>query len=182
MGERPGEQLSVTDERDAAAERLRTAEEVVGRHRLHRFPAHRHAVKVLHGDDELAVARRAAAQAGLRPASYVAAAALASATGARAAHGARQDREALAELLHVRLAVHQYVVHLHQVAAELNSGGQAPGWLEQAVASGDRALERIDEAARLRVELRRSAAATPWGSASATSTSLGTTTHNGRWT
>jgi hypothetical protein len=149
MSEWPDEQLTVTSEPDPPREPVVTSEGVVGRHRLHRFPARRHAVKVLYGDDELAVVRRAAASAGLRPASYVAAAALASAADGRAPHGARQDREALAELLHVRLAVHQYGVNLNQIAAILNSGGQAPGWLEQAVAGGDRALERIDEAARL---------------------------------
>ena len=148
MGEKRGEQLTVTGQQDVPGEQSPTPE-AVGRHRLHRFPARRHAVKVLYGDDELAVVRRAAAQAGLRPSSYVAAAALASATGARAPHGGRQDREALAELLHVRLAVHQYGVNLSRVAAALGSGGHAPAWLEQAVAGGDRALERIDEAARL---------------------------------
>lgn len=144
----PGEQLIMTGEQDADSQRSAMAE-AVGRHRLHRFPARRHAVKVLYGDDELAVVQRAAAAAGLRPASYVAAAALASATGGRLPHGAGQDREALSELLHVRLAVHQYGVNLNQVAAALNSGGQAPGWLERAVAGGDRALARVDEAARL---------------------------------
>jgi len=146
--EQPSEQLTVTGERDWHGEQS-PAPDAVGRHRLHRFPARRHAVKVLYGDDELAVVRRAAPQAGLRPASYVAAAALASATGARAPQGARQDREALAELLHVCLAVHQYGVNLNQVAAVLTSGGHAPDWLQQAVAGGDRALARIDEAARL---------------------------------
>ena len=148
MAEKPSEQLTVTGEQDAVGEQL-PIPDPVGRHRLHRFPARRHAVKVLYGDDEFTVVRRAAAQAGLRPASYVAAAALASATGGPAPHGARQDREALAELLHVRLELHQYGLSLSQVAALLNSGGHAPGWLEQVVASGDRALERIDEAARL---------------------------------
>ncbi len=142
------EQLTVTGERDWHGERL-TTPDAVGRHRLHRFSARRHVVKVLYGDDEVGVVRRAALQAGLRPSSYVAAAALASATGARAPHGARQDREALAELLHVRLAVHQYGDNFSQVAVVLNSGGHAPGWLEPAVAGGDRALARIDEAARL---------------------------------
>ena len=148
MGEKSSEQLTVTAEQDAVGEQLPTPD-VVGRHRLHRFPARRHAVMVLYGDDELVVVRRAATQAGLRPASYVAAAALASAMGARAPHGGGQDREALAELLQVRLAVHQYAVNLSQVAAVLGSGGHAPDWLERAVADVDRALERIDEAARL---------------------------------
>ena len=147
MGEKPSEQLTVTGEQNPVGEQLPTPD-AVGRHRLHRFPARRHAVKVLYGDDELAVVRRAAAQAGLRPASYVAAAALASATGGPAPHGGRQDREALAELLQVRLVVHQYGVNL-KAASALSSGDQAPGWLERAVADVDRALERIDEAARL---------------------------------
>ncbi len=148
VGEKPGEQLTVTDEQDVHGEHWPTPD-AVGRHRLHRFPARRHAVKVLYGDDELAEIRHAAAQAGLRPSSYVAAAALASATGEPAPHGGRQEREALAELLQMRLVVHQYGVNLNRVAAVLSSGEQAPGWLEQALASGDRALERIDEAARL---------------------------------
>ena len=148
MGEKPSEQLTVTGEQNPVGEQLPTPD-AVGRHRLHRFPARRHAVKVLYGDDELAVVRRAATQAGLRLASYVAAAALASATGKPAPHGGRQDREALAELLQVRLEVHQYGVNLKEVAGALSSGDQAPGWLERAVADVDRALERIDEAARL---------------------------------
>jgi uncharacterized protein (DUF1778 family) len=48
-----------------------------GRHRQHRFPARPHALKVLYGDDEQAKVRRDAEIAGLRPSSYVAAAALA---------------------------------------------------------------------------------------------------------
>lgn len=148
VGEKPGEQLTVTDVQDLHGEHWPTPD-TVGRHRLHRFPARQHAVKVLYSDDELAEIRHAAARAGLRPASFVAAAALASAAGAPAPLGARQDREALAELLHVRLVVHQYVISLNQIAAVLNSGGHAPDWLEQAVAGGGRALDGIDEAARL---------------------------------
>ena len=120
-----------------------------GRHRLHRFPGRRNALKVLYGDDELAVVQHAAAEAGLRLSSYVAAAALASASGDRAPHAAAADRQALAELLQVRLAVRQYGVNLNQIAAALNSGGTAPVWLAEAVARGDRALARVDEAARL---------------------------------
>lgn len=122
----------------------------VGRHRLHRSPARTKALKVLYGDDEFGVVQRAAVAAGLRPSSFVAAAALASATGTRPPVGAVQDREALAELLQVRLAVRQYGVNLNQIAAALNSGGQStPPWLERAVAGGDRALARVDAAAGL---------------------------------
>lgn len=140
------EQSMAAGEQEAVGERPVTLP--VGRHRLHRFPGRPHAVKVLYGDDELEVVRRAAAEAGLRTASYVAAAALAAASGGRPPNGVGQDREALAELLHVRLAVRQYGVNLNQVAAALNSGGEVPDWLQRAVAGGDRALTAIDEAAR----------------------------------
>lgn len=48
-----------------------------GRHRQHRFPAHPHALKVLYSEDERDTILRAAQIAGLRPSSYLAAAALA---------------------------------------------------------------------------------------------------------
>jgi hypothetical protein len=52
-------------------------EATAGRHRQDRSPARGRALKVLYGDDELAAVQQAAALAGLRPSSYVAAAALA---------------------------------------------------------------------------------------------------------
>mgnify|MGYP000389074695 CR=1 FL=1 len=41
-----------------------------------------------------------------------------------------QDRELLAELIQARLALRRYAVNLNvnQIAAALNSGGQAPVW------------------------------------------------------
>ena len=48
----------------------------LGRHRRHRFPARGHVVKVLYDDGERAAVGQAASLAGLRPRSYVAAAAL----------------------------------------------------------------------------------------------------------
>jgi hypothetical protein len=119
-----------------------------GRHRLHRFPARTKAVKVLYGEDEFAVVHSAAQEAGLRPSSYVAAAALASAMGGSTPAGSSQDRRVLVELMQVRLAVRQYGVNLNQIAAVLNSGGQAPSWLREAVVAGDRVLAQVDEAAR----------------------------------
>lgn len=96
-----------------------------GRHRFHRFPARQHALKVPYGDDEQATILRAAQIAGLRPSSYVAAAALTMAeqvlterpapAGEVSGGAARrrrldtltphQDRELLAELLQARLAL-----------------------------------------------------------------------------
>jgi hypothetical protein len=120
-----------------------------GRHRLHRFPGRSHAFKVLYGDDEVAVVVLAAGQAGLRPSSYIAAAALAMAAGGTVQASSSGDRQFLAELLQVRTAVRQYGVNLNQIAAKLNSGGEAPVWMQQAVAGGDRALASVDAAARL---------------------------------
>jgi len=138
-----------------------------GRHRHHRFPARPHALKVLYGDDEHAAIRRAAQIAGLRPSSYVAAAALAmaeqvvsaepSTAGEPAGNAGRrrgttltphQDRELLAELIQARLALRRYAVNVNQVAAALNSGGTAPVWLEQAVAGANRAVAAVDAAAQ----------------------------------
>jgi hypothetical protein len=138
-----------------------------GRHRHHRFPARQHALKVLYGDDEQATILRAAQIAGLRPSSYVAAAALTMAeqvlteqpapagevSGAarprrRHTPTPHQDRELLAELLQARLALHRYAVNVNQVAAALNSGRLAPVWLSQAIAGADRAVTRIDTAAK----------------------------------
>jgi hypothetical protein len=140
-----------------------------GRHRQHRFPARANSMKVLYDDAEIASVRQAAAMSGLRPSSYVAAAALvlaeqvvgaaASVTdpaGLERAHGTgpgrltpAQDRELLAELMQARLAVRRFGVNVNQIAAALNSGGSAPVWMERAIAGGERAVVRIDEAAAL---------------------------------
>ncbi len=137
----------------------------LGRHRPHRFPARGHVVKVLYSEEERDTVERAAEVAGLRPSSYVAAAALRMAQGVLEARedvgqdGAteirqvvvawsdREDRELLAELIQARLALRRYGVNVNQAAAVLNSGGNAPVWLEQAIAGGDRAVVRVDAAA-----------------------------------
>ena len=138
-----------------------------GRHRQHRFPARPHALKVLYGDDEQAMILRAAEIAGLRPSSYVAAAALAMAEqvhsdrhakqvdesdgGDQRRHAAltpHQDRELLAELVQARLALRRYAVNVNQIASALNSTGVAPVWLDRAVAGADRAVDRLDAVAQ----------------------------------
>jgi len=139
----------------------------LGRHRRHCFPARTHVLKVLYSDQERDTVALAAEAAGLRPSSYVAAAALRMAqsvveapedVGADAAVIVRplvvgswmgEDREVLAELIQARLALRRYGVNVNQAARVLNSRGQAPGWLEQAVAGVDRAVARIDAAAGL---------------------------------
>ncbi len=136
---------------------------VPGRHRRHTFPARSHAVKVLYGEQERATVELAAELAGLRPSSYVAAVALlmaqrvvadgegqeqaGRAPGRPAVVSAREDRELLTELIQARLALGRYGVNVNQAAAVLNRGGDVPVWLEQAVAGGDRAVARVDDAA-----------------------------------
>jgi hypothetical protein len=123
------------------------------RYRVRRASARPRAVKVLYGEDELATVAQAAARAGLRPSSYVAAAALAAAQGAAAPASSSEFRELLTELMRTRAAVRQYGTNLNQVAAALNSGAsEVPVWLRAAVAGADRATARIDEAA---AQLRR---------------------------
>lgn len=135
----------------------------LGRHRRHMFPARSHAVKVLYGEQERATVEVAAELADLRLSSYVAAAALLMAQrvvedgegreqadrapGRPAVVSAREDRELLAELIRARLAVRRYGVNVNQAAAMLNRGGDVPVWLEQAIAGGNRAVARVDDAA-----------------------------------
>lgn len=141
--------------------RLVTGPADAGRHRLHRSPARGHAMKVLYGDDEWDLVVRAAQMLGLRRSSYVASAALAAAqlavhppqpdgTGRRRwAAAPAADRELLLELMRARAAVNRYGVNVNQAVAALHSTGQAPLWIEQAVAGARRAVERVDEAATL---------------------------------
>ena len=151
------------------------------RHRQHVFPGRALVVKARYTEDERAAVAQAAALAGLRPAGFVATAALlvarALAAGEKddaqvpagedvdAAHDAKaagapvlggrpvlvswsagENRQLLEELIQARLALRRYGVNVNQAVAALNSGGQAPVWLEQAVAGSDRAVVRVDEA------------------------------------
>ena len=118
---------------------------------------------------------RAAELTGLRPSGFVAAAALLLARGLLAkgsgappvgeaepppsvvppvlggrpvvvAWSVGKDQAVLEELVQARLALRRYGVNVNQAVAALNSGGQAPVWLEQAVAGSDRAVARVDAA------------------------------------
>ena len=57
-----------------------------------------------------------------------------------------EDQAVLGELVQARLALRRYGVNVNQAVAALNSGGQVPVWLEQAVAGSDRAVARVDAA------------------------------------
>lgn len=118
-------------------------------------------MKVLYGDYEWALIVEAARMLGLRRSSYVASAALSAAqlavhppradgTGRRHQSSApAADRELLLELMQSRAAVNRYGVNVNQAVAALNSVGQTPVWLEQAVVGARRAVERVDEASAL---------------------------------
>ena len=152
-------------EPDGPVEGLGPALPLAGWHRRHRSPAREHVVKVRYDDWELAVVRQAAGAAGLRPCGYVASAALTMARqllgndpvlagGGEPGGSGRprlvsegEDQLLMAELIQARLALRRYGVNLNQAAAVLNSGGPVPVWLELAVAGGDRAVARVDEAA-----------------------------------
>jgi len=111
------------------------------RYRVRRAPARPRAVKVLYGEDELATVGRAAARAGLRPSSYVAAAALASAQGAEPPPSQSESRELLTELMQTRAAVRRYGTNLNQIAAAMTreSPSRRCGWWRRSPArSGPR--------------------------------------------
>lgn len=121
--------------------------DVPGRYRLHETTPRRRAVKVLYGEQEMTAVRRAAAQAGLRPAGYVATVALAHAIGDSVPAAAGLDRQLLAELLQARSVVQQHRLQLGQLAAADALLLPALSWGE-AAAEAERAVGRLDELAR----------------------------------
>jgi hypothetical protein len=125
----------------------------VARHRRHRFPARTESVRARYDRDELAVVAAAAARAGMTPSGYVAATALAVASGSRPPD-ASGDRELLAELVQARLSVRRYAVNVNQGIAALHSGAGAPVWLQRAAAGCDRAVDRLDELTSLLLQRR----------------------------
>ncbi len=130
------------------------AASTVVRHRRHRFPARDKVVKVRYDDREFAVLAAAADRAGLTVAGFLAGAGL-SVAGQGPSPSQAADRELLAELVQLRLAIRRYAVNVNQAVAALHSTGQAPGWLLRAVAGADRAVLSADAATR-RVTGRRS--------------------------
>ena len=117
------------------------------RHRKHLRPGRSHLLRVSYSDDELDALRSAAERTGLTLTGYVAAAALAAAQGPAVAAPAPVSREVLGELILARAQVRRFGSLLNQVAARLNSGKEPPVWLDRAVALGERAVARVDNAA-----------------------------------
>ncbi len=99
-------------------------------------------------DEELSAIELAAGRAGLTPSGYVGAVALAAARGT-APPVPSQSRQALSELVAARAAVRRFGGNVNQAVAALNSTGEAPEWLGQAVQAAARAVARVDAAAEL---------------------------------
>jgi hypothetical protein len=97
-------------------------------------------------DEELVLVRAAAQRAGLTPSGYVADAALAAAVGGEPPAG-DPYREALLELMAARTQVRRFGTNVNQAVKAFNATGQAPEWLDRAVALTARAVERLDDAA-----------------------------------
>lgn len=119
---------------------------VVMRHREHRFPGRKRPVQVRFDEVEFAAVELAAGRAGLTPTGYVAAVAIAAATGGAPPAGS-QTREALQELMAARAVVRRVGGNLNQAVAVLNASGEPPEWLVRAVAVTVRAVRRVDDAA-----------------------------------
>ena len=117
------------------------------RHRRHQFPARTRVVKVRYDDREHALLAGASARAGLTVAGYLAGAGL-SAAGEGLPPSQAADRELLAELLRLRLAIRRYAVNVNQAVAALHSTGDAPIWLSRAVAGAHQAVLGADAATR----------------------------------
>jgi hypothetical protein len=145
MKQEEGEDAAATSDRagDVEAEALSR----VVRHRRHRFPARDRVVKVRYDDREHAVLAAAADRAGLTVAGFLAGAGLAVAGQGRPP-SQTADRELLAELLRLRLAIRRYAVNVNQAVAALHSTGEAPVWLSRAVAGAHQAVLSADAATR----------------------------------
>ena len=95
-------------------------------------------MQVRFGEEEFAAIELAAGRAGLTPTGYVGAVALA----------ASQSREALTELTAARAQVRRFGGNVNQAVAALNSTGETPQWLAQAVElTSPGGVRRVDAAA-----------------------------------
>jgi hypothetical protein len=96
-------------------------------------------------DAEYDAVTSAAYRAGMTPTGYAAHVALNAARDA-ATCTPDADRDALLELMACRTQLRRYGNNLNQAARVLNAGGDAPEWLQSAVALTDRVVHRIDQA------------------------------------
>lgn len=114
--------------------------------RARRYPRRERTVLVRLSDEEHAAVSKAAERAGLRPAGFVADAALAAAEGRTLGdRGALQV--ALAKLVASENQLRRVGTNLNQAVAELNTTGRPPVWLGDAVERVDRAVAQNEAAA-----------------------------------
>ena len=116
-----------------------------GRDRAH-LPGRGRQVKLRYSEEELGDVTAAAARSGLTPAGFAAEAALAAARGTTPP-AAEPWREALLEVMAARTQVRRLGTNVNQAVRALHGTGEAPEWLDRAVALTARAVERLDGAA-----------------------------------
>lgn len=85
----------------------------------------------------------AAGTTGLTPAGFATEAALAAA-GGEGMPEHRAVRTLLVELMAARTQVRRYGVNVNQAVAQFHATGEAPVWLDRAVAGAQRGVERLD--------------------------------------
>ena len=134
------------DQHAGAGEPPTAGATVATRHREHRFPGRCRPIQVRFDDEEYAAIELAAGRAGLTPTGYVGAVALAAARGTVPPLPSL-TQQALAELMQARAQVRRFGGNVNQAVAALNTTGEAPEWLAQAVELTARAVCRVDAAA-----------------------------------
>lgn len=131
---------------DTTTPARRSRRRATGRDRRHVRPGRPRQVKIRYTEDEYASLAEAARLAGLTPTGYAAEAALAAASNSVPPSTAPW-RLALAELMAARGQVRRFGSNVNQAARALNALGEAPDWLDRAVAVTERAVARLDDAA-----------------------------------
>lgn len=111
-------------------------------------------IRLRYSQQEYGAVTQAAHAAGLTPTGYVAEAALAAAMGAEPPTH-EPWREAVTELMNARTQVRRIGLNVNQAARVLNTTGEQPVRLEQALAMTERAVTRLDDAATVVAELAR---------------------------
>lgn len=125
-----------------------------GRDRVHHAPGRSRQIKLRYSDAELADVTAAARRAGLTPSGYAAEAALAAARGTKPP-ASEPWREALTEVMAARAQVRRFGSNVNQAVRALHATGEAPDWLDRAVALAAKAVAELDDAAaRLARRLR----------------------------
>jgi hypothetical protein len=103
-------------------------------------------VKLRLSEREFADLADAGAKVGLTPSGYAAEAALAAAR-AEPPSASEPWRRALSEVIAARTQVRRFGINVNQAVRVLNTTGEPPDWLADAVTQATQAVESLDEAA-----------------------------------